>query len=298
MKVGLVGLGRMGSGIAKCLVNDGHEVVILGRDEKVLEQAKEAGATGTSDIEEFTKKLPSPHIIWLMIPPTAVDEILDKLEPYLSKEDIIIDGGNSFFKDSIKRADKLKEKGIYFLDAGTSGGLIGSDIGYCIMVGGDEIAFQTIEPMLKSLAIKDGYSYIGKSGSGHFAKMVHNGIEYGMMQSIGEGLELIKESNFDIDLKNLAKLWNNGSIIRGHLMDLTHKSFEKHPNLEDVLPYAEETGEGRWAVETAIESKVPLTTIAHALFSRYESQKNGKRFAMKVVAALREQFGGHDVKKK
>lgn len=297
MKVGLIGLGRMGSGIARRLSKTNHEVIVWGRHKKVYKNARALGAKGTTDFEEFFKLLPSPRIIWLMIPANTVDEIINRILSYLKKGDIVVDGGNSYFKDSIRRAKELKKKNIFFVDIGTSGGLLGEKIGYCMMVGGEKKAYKKIEPLLKALATKNGYDYFGQSGTGHFVKMVHNGIEYGMMQSLAEGFELIKKSKFKIDLKRLVKVWNNGSIIRGYLTEMAERALEKHPDLKDVVPYAEETGEGRWTVETAIENKIPLTTIAHSLFSRFASQSKDK-FAIKMIAALREQFGGHPIKKR
>jgi len=297
MKIGLIGLGRMGGGIAKRLVKNKHKVIVWGRHKKVFKNARRLGAKGTTDMQEFFRLLPPPRVVWIMIPSNALDEMLRQILPYLTKWDVVVDGGNSYFKDSVRRAKDLKKKGIFFVDVGTSGGLLGTDVGYCMMIGGDKTAFKKIEPLLKSLAIKNGYGYIGQSGSGHFVKMVHNGIEYGMMQSIGEGLELVKQSGFKVDLEKLTRVWNNGSIIRGFLMDTTNKALKQHPALRDVAAYVEETGEGRWTVQTAVETKVPLTVIAHSLFYRYASQ-NKSRFSTKVVAALREQFGGHAIKKK
>lgn len=297
MKIGVIGLGRMGSGIVKRLTNAKNQVVVWGRNEKVVAEAKKFGATGATSIDEFFKSLPSPRIIWLMIPANAVEELLGKISRNLSRGDIVVDGGNSNFKSSMRRAEELKKKGIFYMDVGTSGGLEGAGMGYCMMVGGDKEAFKKIEPLLKVLATKNGYGYIGESGAGHFVKMVHNGIEYGMMQSIAEGLDLIEHSKFEVNLKDLVNVWRNGSIIRGFLLDMSHKALEQHPDLRDIEGVAEESGEGRWTVETAIENKVPVPVIAHALFARFASQKK-ERFAMKVIAALREQFGGHSIKKK
>ncbi|MBI2084855.1 MAG: decarboxylating 6-phosphogluconate dehydrogenase [Candidatus Aenigmarchaeota archaeon] len=308
MKVGLVGLGRMGTDIAKRLVNGGHEVFVWGRSDKVFKNAEEVGARGTTDMQEFFNQLPSPRIIWLMVTSDAVDEVLQKTMPYLSKGDIVVDGGNSFFKDSIRRASELKDKGINFLDVGTSGGIEGEEIGYCIMVGGEKEIFHKIEPILQKIATKDGYGYVGKSGAGHFAKMVHNGIEYGMMESIGEGAAMLKNSQFDFDLREVFRIYSAKSIIDSRLVSWTLNELRENPDLSGISSIIGSggsgekiVGEGHWTVQTAKEMGIDVPAIEAAVRVRDSSDKDSESspsgFRNKVVAAMRWQFGQHPVKK-
>ena len=244
------------------------------------------------------EKLSPPRIIWLMLPAGETTEAhIDQLKKILSPDDILIDGGNSFYKDDIVRESKLSEYGIRYLDAGVSGGIWGLKIGYCTMIGGDKSVFHHIEPVLETLAPKEGYLYCGKSGSGHFVKMVHNGIEYGMMQAYAEGFEILEASSYakEFDYAKISHLWNQGSVIRSWLLELAESAFSKNDTLDDILGYVADSGEGRWTVQQAIESGVPAPVIALSLFKRFESQRENS-FSNRVLAALRREFGGHEVK--
>ncbi len=249
MKCLVIGLGRMGGGIIRRLRSKGHQVAGYDRDEKVRELLKDTAhiLDDLSQLKDFFGD--QKKFVWLMVPHEVVDEVLDELAPFLSEGDVVVDGGNSFYRDSQKRYQKLKERGIYFLDVGVSGGVYGEQVGYCLMVGGDKEAFEFIEDVLKDLSYEGrGYAYLGKAGAGHFAKMVHNGIEYAIMEAIGEGFELLKESEFGYDLSQVASIYNAGSVIRSWLMELTQKVFEEFGDLEDLKAYVEDTGEGRWSI--------------------------------------------------
>ena len=299
MHIGMVGLGRMGMNMCKRLIVSGHEVSAYNRSEGKVKEAEEAGAIGSSSIEELAGTLPSPRIVWIMLPAgDPIDQAITKLKTCLDKDDIIIDGGNSFYKDSIKRAADLEGNHIRFLDAGVSGGIWGLKVGYCLMVGGDKATVEILEPVLKSLAPEDGYMHTGPSGAGHFVKMVHNGIEYAMMEAYGEGFELLKTSPYgkQLDFAKLSSLWNNGSVIRSWLLELLEDAFKKDKNLESITGHVDDSGEGRWTVQTAIEMGVATPGIADALFRRFRSRQIDP-FAEKVLAALRAEFGGHAVKK-
>jgi 6-phosphogluconate dehydrogenase len=225
-----------------------------------------------------------------------VDQTIEQLRPNLAKGDVIIDGGNSNYKDSIRRAEQLKQQGFHFVDAGTSGGIWGLQVGYCMMVGGDKEIVERLVPIFKTLAPKDGYLHAGPSGAGHFVKMIHNGVEYGMMQAYGEGFELLNASQFDLDLGKIAHLWNQGSVVRSWLLELCESAFAKDPRLASIKGYVEDSGEGRWTVEEAIDRNVPLPVLTLSLFARFASRQDDS-FAAKVTAALRNEFGGHAVKK-
>ncbi|MFN7064885.1 MAG: phosphogluconate dehydrogenase (NAD(+)-dependent, decarboxylating) [Aquificaceae bacterium] len=295
MKLFMVGLGRMGLGMSRRLISKGHEV--LGYD--VSPQAKERAREFLGVLESLWEiGSQEEKVVWLMVPHGVVDEVIEGLKPYLKEGDILIDGGNSHYRDSQRRGESLRELGLSFLDVGVSGGVYGEEVGYCLMVGGDRSAFERVEPLLRDLSYDGkGYAYLGPYGAGHFAKMVHNGIEYAFMQAIGEGFELLKESDFNYDLKEVARIYNTGSVIRSWLMELTQKVFEGFGELEDLSPYVEDTGEGRWTVEEAIKRAVPVPTIGEALFARFRSrQKNS--FRDRLLAGLRYQFGRHKIKKK
>ncbi len=291
----MIGLGRMGLGMSKRLSSKGQEVFGYDADEQARERAKEYIKVVES-LEEL--KGQEEKVLWLMVPHRGVDEVIEALKPYLREGDIVVDGGNSPYGDSQRRAELLKTFGVYFLDVGVSGGVYGEELGYCLMVGGERLAFERIEPLLKDLSYEGkGYAYLGPSGAGHFAKMVHNGIEYASMQAIGEGFELLKESGFNYDLKEVARIYNTGSVIRSWLMELTQRVFEDFGDLEDLQAYVEDTGEGRWTVEEAIKRSVPVPTIAEALFARFRSrQKNS--FRDRLLAGLRYEFGRHQLKKR
>src|SRR5205823_5368244 len=255
------------------------------------------GAVGAQSLTDFIKQLGSPRVIWLMVPSGApVDQTIDQLLPHLAQGDIIIDGGNSNYKDSIRRAEKLKQQGFNFVDAGTSGGVWGLQVGYCMMVGGEKAVVQRLEPIFKTLAPKDGYLHVGPNGAGHFVKMIHNGIEYGMLQAYGEGFELLQASQFDLDLGKIAHLWNQGSVVRSWLLELTESAFQKDPKLSSIRGYVEDSGEGRWTIQEAIERSIPAPVLMLSLFARFASRQQDS-FSAKVIAALRNEFGGHAVKK-
>ncbi len=296
MKLGLIGLGRMGKNLALNAIDKGHELVVFNRTvEKALEMEKD-GAVPTRTVEELVEKLEKPRVVWLMIPQgKPVEDMIQKLENLLDEGDIIIDGGNSYFKDSIRRAEKLKEKNLKFLDIGTSGGIEGARNGACMMAGGDKEAFELVEQFVKSVCVENGYDYFGKPGSGHFVKMIHNGIEYGMMQAIGEGYEILEASPFDIDYKKVSKVWNNGSVIRSWLVELIGNAFSKEEKLETIPNNIGQNGEGLWSIHTAMEYKVPTPTMTAAVNTRFRSNQE-KPFSEKIVQALRKEFGGHDTK--
>jgi 6-phosphogluconate dehydrogenase len=296
MQTGIIGLGRMGMNMARRWLQGGHEVVAYNRSQGKVKILEQEGGAGSESIADQIEKLAKPRVLWLMLPAATVDEHIDKIAPMMADGDLIVDGGNSYFKNDIRRFDELAERGIHYMDAGVSGGIWGLKIGYCTMVGGTKPDFERIEPLLKTLAPKDGYLYCGPAGAGHFVKMVHNGIEYAMMQAYGEGFEIVKSSPYaeTLDLKNVAHLWNQGSVIRSWLLELLESAFEKDPKLESIKGHVEDSGEGRWTVEQAIESGVPATAIAHSLFARFRSREVDS-FSDKVLAALRNEFGGHEV---
>jgi len=299
MEVAMVGLGRMGGNMARRLLRGGHRVVVWNRTYAKAEELGAEGAEPVKDLAAVVKELKAPRAIWIMLPyGEATQAAIDELTPLLDQGDILIDGGNSPFQHDIERGAQLKAKGIRYLDAGTSGGVWGLEVGYCLMVGGDRSAFDQIEPLLKTLAPPGhGYEYCGGHGSGHFVKMVHNGIEYGMMQAYAEGFELLNATAWDLDLASIADLWNQGSVVRSWLLELAADAFKKDPGLEQITGYVEDTGEGRWTVEQAIAHSVPMPAISAALFTRFRSRQEDT-FSGKVLAALRNEFGGHAVKEK
>jgi len=299
MEVAMVGLGRMGGNMARRLLRGGHRVVVWNRTYAKAEELGAEGAEPVKDLAAVVKELKAPRAIWIMLPyGEATQAAIDELTPLLDQGDILIDGGNSPFQHDIERGAQLKAKGIRYLDAGTSGGVWGLEVGYCLMVGGDRSAFDQIEPLLKTLAPPGhGYEYCGGHGSGHFVKMVHNGIEYGMMQAYAEGFELLNATEWDLDLASIADLWNQGSVVRSWLLELAADAFKKDPGLEQITGYVEDTGEGRWTVEQAIAHSVPMPAISAALFTRFRSRQEDT-FSGKVLAALRNEFGGHAVKEK
>ncbi len=297
MELGMIGLGRMGANMTERLLLGGHQIISYDRSGEAIQRVVEKGARGAHSLADFIKQLSVPRAIWLMVPSgDPVDQTIDQLLPNLTKGDILIDGGNSYYKDSIRRAIKLQAQGMHFVDAGTSGGVWGLQNGYCLMVGGEKEVVQKLEPIFATLAPKDGYLHVGPNGAGHFVKMIHNGIEYGMLQAYGEGFELLNASEFNLDLARISHLWNQGSVVRSWLLELAESAFEKDPRLGGIKGYVEDSGEGRWTVVEAIEKGVAATVLAHALFARFASrQQDG--FSNKVIAALRNEFGGHAVKK-
>ncbi|MCL2726629.1 MAG: decarboxylating 6-phosphogluconate dehydrogenase [Polyangiaceae bacterium] len=297
MQIAIVGLGKMGGNMVKRLLGGGHHVVAFDRDAAVVDKLAKEGATAASSLADMVAKLAAPRTVWVMVPSgKPTDTTIEELGKLLSPNDIVIDGGNSNFHDSIRHSDELAKKQIRFLDAGTSGGIWGLEVGYCLMVGGDKSAFDHVEPALATLAPKDGLGYFGKAGAGHFAKMVHNGIEYAMMQAYAEGFELLKATEYGYDLRQLTKVWNRGSVVRSWLLELAEHAFNVDPELASLKPYVEDSGEGRWTVTEAIAHSVPVPTISASLFARFVSRQENS-FAMRVLAALRNEFGGHAVRK-
>ena len=298
MEVGFVGLGRMGSAMVARLLRAKHKVVAYDQQAERVKAVVRKGARSAATLGSTLEQLRSPRIIWLMVPAGGpVGAVLRGLESYLHAGDIVIDGGNSDYRDSVARARALRQEGIHFLDAGTSGGVWGSKQGFCLMVGGDRNAFRRAEPLFKSLAPKGGYAYVGASGAGHFAKMIHNGIEYGLLESYGEGFELLAQSDYKLDLHALARLWNRGSVVRSWLLELAESALAKDPRLRGIRGYVEDSGYGRGTVREALERGVPAPALTLALFSRFRSRQKDS-FSAKLIAALRHEFGGHEVKKK
>ncbi|MET3320476.1 UNVERIFIED_ORG: 6-phosphogluconate dehydrogenase [Peribacillus simplex] len=296
MQVGLIGLGKMGLNLGKNLIDHNYEVAAFDLNVNAVEEISKYGAIETSSFKELIKILDGPRIIWIMVPHAVVDSVINEITPYLSKGDIIIEAGNSHYKDSIRRYGQLKQVGVSFMDVGTSGGMEGARNGACYMVGGDAEVWSMVEPIFRDTAVEKGYLYAGPAGSGHFLKMVHNGIEYGMMAAIGEGFEVLEKSEFDFDYEKVAKVWNNGSVIRSWLIDLTEQAFSKDANLEQIKGTMHTSGEGKWTVETALDLQAATPVIAMSLLMRYRSLDHDT-FTGKVVAALRNEFGGHAVEK-
>ncbi|WP_090574344.1 phosphogluconate dehydrogenase (NAD(+)-dependent, decarboxylating) [Paenibacillus sp. OV219] len=295
MKIGMIGLGKMGYNLVQNLLQNGHDVVVNDVNPEPGQQLAKLGAEFTATIEEVAAKLPTPRVVWLMVPAgKIVDQVIDRLAPLLAKGDIVIDGGNSHYKESISRAERLSEQGIHFFDVGTSGGTEGAAQGACFMVGGNRETFGVIEPLFQAIAVDKGYLYAGKNGSGHFLKMIHNGIEYGMMQAIAEGFEVLSKSDFDYNYEDVARVWSNGSVIRSWLMELTENAFSKDPQLDGIRGVMQSSGEGKWTVETALDLEASTPIIALSLLMRYRSLETDT-FHGKVVAALRNEFGGHAV---
>ncbi|HEY2327673.1 MAG TPA: decarboxylating 6-phosphogluconate dehydrogenase [Gaiellaceae bacterium] len=287
MQLGMIGLGRMGGNMSKRLAERGHDMKTF-----------DPGVQGTaSSLEELRDQLTAPRSFWMMVPAGKITEdTFQTLLTLASKGDVIVDGGNSNFHDSQRRYADAKEKGIQFVDAGVSGGVWGYDNGYCLMVGGDDAAVAQVEPVFKDLAPTDGYAHVGPSGAGHFVKMVHNGIEYGLMQAYAEGFEVMKSSEFDVDLHEIAGIWRYGSVVRSWLLELLYAAFElEGPHLDKIRGYVEDSGEGRWTIHEAMAEDVPVPVITAALFARFASRQD-ESFAAKVNAALRNQFGGHAVR--
>jgi len=297
MKIAMIGLGRMGMNMVKRLLKGGHEVVAYNRTPQKTDEIVHEGAIGAYSLKEVVEKLTTPRVVWIMLPAgSAVDEHMEQLKDLLSKGDIVIDGGNTYYKDDIRRAELLSEKGIQFMDAGVSGGIWGLEKGYCLMVGGEKETFHYLEPIFKTLSPDEGYLYCGATGAGHFVKMVHNGIEYGMMQAYGEGFEILEASPYaeSFNYAEIAHLWNQGSVVRSWLLELAEAAFKKDEKLSNIRGYVEDSGEGRWTVQQAIETGVSAPAIALSLMRRFRSQDQDP-FSDKVVAALRREFGGHAV---
>ena len=335
MQLGMVGLGRMGANLVRRLMRDGHRCVVFDVNPEVVGQLADEGATGATSLAEFVDKLERPRAVWLMLPAAIVQSTLDELVPLLDADDAVIDGGNSYYRDDIARARQLAPEKIHYLDCGTSGGVWGLERGYCLMIGGDEVAVQRLDPIFKTIApgsgtaeptagrtrtdgtAPDGYLHCGPNGAGHFVKMVHNGVEYGMMAAIGEGLSIIKHANvglatqevdaettplrdpdayqYDIDVGEVAELWRRGSVVGSWLVDLVADAFARSPDLADFAGRVSDSGEGRWTVLAAVDEGVPAPVITASLYQRFESRGLGE-FTAKILSAMRSEFGGHDEK--
>jgi 6-phosphogluconate dehydrogenase len=332
MQLGMVGLGRMGANLVRRLMRDGHRCVVYDRSPEVVKALEGEGATGSTSLADFAAKLEKPRTAWLMLPAAVVDSTLEELIPQFQPDDVIIDGGNSYYRDDITRAKQLRAAQIHYVDCGTSGGVWGLDRGYCLMIGGESAAVERLDPIFKTIApgigsaeptpsrgrrggtAPYGYLHCGPSGAGHFVKMVHNGIEYGMMASIAEGLSIIKHANagetseeadaettplrdpwaykYDIDVGEVAEVWRRGSVVGSWLIDLTADAFARSPDLDDFAGRVSDSGEGRWTVLAAIDEGVPAAVITASLFERFESRGLGE-FADKILSAMRSEFGGH-----
>ena len=300
MELGMIGLGRMGGNMVQRLLQGGHRVVVHDANAGAVRAVVQQGAVGATSIADLATQLATPRAVWIMVPSGEPTEgVVNALAGGLSPGDAIIDGGNSNYRDSIRRAAALKERSIAFLDAGTSGGIWGLKEGYSLMVGGDADVFQRLEPIFQTLAPAPdrGYGRVGPAGAGHFVKMVHNGIEYGLMQAYAEGFELMgAKEEFDLDLARIAEIWRHGSVVRSWLLDLTADALREDPSLEGLQPYVEDSGEGRWTVQESIELAVPTPIITLALQTRFRSRQD-RPFGARLLAAMRNQFGGHAVRK-
>jgi 6-phosphogluconate dehydrogenase len=297
MQLGFVGLGKMGLNMVTRLTRGGHQLVVYDRNPAAVAQAEAAGAKGVASLDALAAALTPPRGVWLMVPAGAPTEsTVDALGGLLSKDDVIIDGGNTNFHDDVRRAQALSAKGIHYVDAGTSGGIWGLTEGYCLMVGGDSDVCRRLEPVFLTLAPENGYLRVGDHGAGHYVKMIHNGIEYGMMQAYAEGFELMHASDYGVDLAAVASLWMNGSVVRSWLLELTARALAEDADLSTLKGHVEDSGEGRWTLHEGIDRAVPMPVLTAALFTRFRSRGDNP-FAERLLAALRSQFGGHAVKK-
>jgi 6-phosphogluconate dehydrogenase len=298
MQLAMIGLGRMGGNMTERLLKGGHEVVVWDRSADAVKASAGLGAAGAADLRDLCARLSTPRVIWIMVPAgKPVDDTIEALIPLLGKGDVLIDGGNSNYKDSVRRAGALRARGLEFIDSGTSGGIWGLENGYCLMVGGTPEAVARCEPVFRTLAPPDGFAHVGPSGAGHFVKMIHNGIEYAMLEAYAEGYEILAaKKEFGLDLHRVAALWNRGSVVRSWMNELAERAFAKDPALGGLRGYVEDSGEGRWTVQESIDLDVPAPAIALALFARFRSRQD-ESFGAKVIAALRNEFGGHAVKR-
>jgi 6-phosphogluconate dehydrogenase len=336
MQLGMIGLGRMGANLVRRLMRDGHRCVAYDVNADAVKALEAEGADGASSLAEFVSKLEKPRSVWIMVPAGIVDITLKELVPLLDADDVVIDGGNSYYRDDMTRSAALREKGLHYLDVGTSGGVWGLDRGYCLMIGGDDAAVTRLDPLFRTIApgvgtveptpgrpagdtASYGYLHCGPSGAGHFVKMVHNGVEYGMMAAIAEGLSIIKHADvglhqdeidaettplrvpeayqYQIDVADVAEVWRRGSVVSSWLVDLIAAAFAKSPGLEDFSGHVSDSGEGRWTVLAAVDEGVPASVISASLYERFESRDNGA-FTGKILSAMRSEFGGHAEKKK
>lgn len=297
MKLTMIGLGKMGLNMARRLMQGKHAVIAYDLSHEAVQQISAEGASGAASLQQAVEMLPTPRIVWIMLPAgKPVEETISHLKELLSPEDIVIDGGNSYYKDDRRRYEALQAEGIRYMDVGVSGGVWGLEVGYCMMMGGDKTVFKYLEPIFQTLAPRDGYLYCGKSGAGHFVKMIHNGIEYGLMQAYGEGFEILDASEYagSFDYAKISHLWNQGSVIRSWLLELAENAFGKSTELTDITGYVEDSGEGRWTVQQAIDTGVPAEVITLSLMRRFRSRQQDP-FTERVLAALRREFGGHAV---
>ncbi len=299
MEIGFVGLGKMGLNmVTRLRRHTEHRVVACDRIPELIAKAEETGAVGAASLQDLVAKLARPRTIWVMVPSgTPTEDTIQTLADILEPDDVIVDGGNTKFHDDVRRAATLKNKRIHYVDAGTSGGIWGLQVGYCLMVGGDKDVVNRLAPILTTLAPKDGWAHVGGHGAGHYVKMVHNGIEYSMMQSYAEGFELMSQSDYNLDLHNIADLWMHGSVVRSWLLELGVGALKADPKLEGLTGYVQDSGEGRWMLMDALDKDVPVPTLSTALFTRFRSRQEAP-FAEKMLAALRQAFGGHSVRRK
>ncbi|HLE57578.1 MAG TPA: decarboxylating 6-phosphogluconate dehydrogenase [Rhodothermia bacterium] len=300
MDIGMIGLGKMGANMVTRLLRHDHRVVAFDLNESAVEKAVSGGAVGAHAIEDLVGQLEPPRVVWAMVPAgTPTEQTIKKLAELLSPGDVVVDGGNSNYKDSVRRASMLKDRGVHFIDVGTSGGVWGLAEGYSMMVGGEKEAISLLRPALETLAPANdrGWGHVGPSGAGHFVKMVHNGIEYGLMQAYAEGFDLLNHKReFDLDLHQIAEIWRHGSVVRSWLLDLTANALSENPTLDGIAPFVSDSGEGRWTVFEAIDLDVPAPVITLALLARLQSREDDS-FTFKMLSAMRNQFGGHAVKK-
>lgn len=297
MELGFIGLGKMGMNMVTRLRRDQHRIVVYDRSNDLIKQAEGLGCIGSSSLADLVGKLSAPKAVWVMVPSGApTEETIKAVAALLQPGDTIVDGGNTRFHDDVRRAAELKTKGIHYVDAGTSGGIWGLTVGYCLMVGGEEAVVQQLAPVFKTLAPENGWAHVGAVGAGHYVKMVHNGIEYSMMQGYAEGFELMSKSEYKLNLARIADLWMQGSVVRSWLLELAASALKQDPKLDQLKGYVQDSGEGRWMIADAIEKDVPVPTLTTALFTRFRSRQE-QSFAEKMLAALRNAFGGHAVRK-
>lgn len=297
MEIGFIGLGKMGLNMVTRLRQGGHQVVAYDRNIEAVTQAEKQGCIGASSLDDLIAKLRSPRAVWIMVPSGApTEETVQAVAAKLTSDDVIIDGGNTRFHDDIRRAAALQAQSIHYVDVGTSGGIWGLSVGYCLMVGGDERAVKRLAPIFHTLAPESGWAHLGDHGAGHYVKMVHNGIEYSMMQGYAEGFELMSKSEYQLNLAEIARLWMQGSVVRSWLLELAAGALGQDPRLEKLQGYVQDSGEGRWMIADAIEKDVPVPTLTTALFTRFRSRQ-AESFAEKMLAALRNAFGGHTVRR-
>ena len=296
MQLGMVGLGRMGANMVERLLKQGHEVMAFDVNPEAVQRVAAGGATGATSLGDLVQKLRPPRAVWIMVPAgKPVDSTIDALLPHMQGDDILIDGGNSKWTDTIERGRRVAAAGIHYLDSGTSGGIWGLKEGYCLMIGGPKAAFDRVEPIFRALAPDQGYLYVGPSGAGHYVKMIHNGVEYAMLEAYAEGFDIMHHADYQLDLGAIAELWNHGSVVRSWLLELAVDVFQQNPTLSGIKGYVEDSGEGRWTVFEAIDKSTPAPTIALSLMNRFRSREE-EAFGDKVIAALRREFGGHAVK--